>query len=205
MGCDRFVYFEKAPSSGDVGAVLRDFFKGIATKVYFDGNRWFVDLPGTNSFAFASFEPLRASVFDGDKRWIEVFVASDNVDVITRCQDEVTNALAEGFVRCIQRYWHGESEDEWVIRKKTVPHVPCATYTDFKLKFGLFTEPHVAIQLWIKDHDQERHIQPGQKRRYSGAVGGAYTFEFTPTGLGTVVRCRCACGESVDVSDYNEW
>lgn len=41
------------------------------------------------------------------------------------------------------------------------------------------------------------------KLTYTGAIGGRLTYSFTPTGLGTVVKVKCACGEEIDLTDYN--
>lgn len=85
------------------------------------------------------------------------------------------------------------------------PHIECKTYTDFKLEYGLYKEQSEAIQDWIKKHDEARHIKKGQKFRYSGAIGGAYTIEFTGTSIGTCVGVRCCCGESANFTDYDNW
>lgn len=58
----------------------------------------------------------------------------------------------------------------------------------------------------MHDHDAAKHIPPGKKFRYSGAIGGAYTWCYTGTSIGVVVTVECACGEKFDVSDYdNLW
>ena len=62
------------------------------------------------------------------------------------------------------------------------------------------------IQEWQNKHDLEKHgesFQHGQ--RYTGAIGGAYTFSFTPTGLGTVFKVTCSCGDHIDMTDYDSW
>lgn len=38
-----------------------------------------------------------------------------------------------------------------------------------------------------------------------GAIGGRFTWSFTPTSIGTIVVIRCACGESLDVTNYGDW
>ena len=83
--------------------------------------------------------------------------------------------------------------------------IQCADYTDHKMAFGLYKEQSEAIHKWMKVHDAERHIPAGQNHRYSGAIGGAYTYEFTATSLGVCVHVRCSCGEEIDVSDYDCW
>ena len=38
-----------------------------------------------------------------------------------------------------------------------------------------------------------------------GAIGGAYTFCFTPTGLGTIEVVTCADGTKLDLTDIDNW
>lgn len=84
-------------------------------------------------------------------------------------------------------------------------HIPCKTYTEYQPGFGLYKEQGEAARKWMEEHDAAKHIAPGKTHRYSGAIGGAYTYEFTGTSLGQVVCVRCACGEKIDVSDYDNW
>lgn len=77
------------------------------------------------------------------------------------------------------------------------------TFSDYQAAFFLCKEQNEAIHTWMKEHDQARHIDPKRGHRYSGAIGGAYTFCFTPTSLGTVATVECACGEKFDVTDYD--
>jgi len=37
----------------------------------------------------------------------------------------------------------------------------------------------------------------------TGAIGGKYTYNFTPTGLGIIETVTCACNEQLNVTDYN--
>jgi hypothetical protein len=39
----------------------------------------------------------------------------------------------------------------------------------------------------------------------TGASGGAITYQFTPTSLGTVVKVKCECGMEADITDYRSW
>jgi len=39
----------------------------------------------------------------------------------------------------------------------------------------------------------------------SATIGGAYTYKFTPTGLGTVIVVRCVNGNKIDLTDYDNW
>jgi hypothetical protein len=40
---------------------------------------------------------------------------------------------------------------------------------------------------------------------YVGAIGGAYTFCFTSTGIGQMVTVKAADGDELDLTDYNLW
>lgn len=75
----------------------------------------------------------------------------------------------------------------------------------FGRRLGIPAEKWTRIGAWQKTHDAEKHVPPGETVRYCGAIGGAYTYTFTPTSLGTVVRCECACKDYLDVTDYDDW
>ena len=40
---------------------------------------------------------------------------------------------------------------------------------------------------------------------FSPAIGGRLTFSFTPTGLGSGVSAKCACGAEKDCTDIDSW
>lgn len=60
-------------------------------------------------------------------------------------------------------------------------------------------------RIWQDAHDQENHIQPGKKHRYSGAIGGAYTWQFTGTSLGVITSLRCSCGDEINLTDWDNF
>ena len=56
-------------------------------------------------------------------------------------------------------------------------------------------------QLKVLFEWQEKH-----HRRYLGAIGGTYTFSFTPTTLGTVIVVKNnSNGEEIDLTEYEDW
>ena len=61
--------------------------------------------------------------------------------------------------------------------------------------FTLDALQNETIQNWMRDHDCPI--------TNVGAIGGRFTFSFTPTSIGTVEKVQCACGEEIDVTDYN--
>lgn len=40
---------------------------------------------------------------------------------------------------------------------------------------------------------------------YVGAIGGAYTFCFTPTGIGIIVTVKTSDGDELDLTDFDTW
>lgn len=58
------------------------------------------------------------------------------------------------------------------------------------------------LNRWEADHNKTCiYANPMNQ----GAIGGRFTYSFTPTGLGVISKIDCACGESVDLTNYNEW
>lgn len=56
-----------------------------------------------------------------------------------------------------------------------------------------------ALAEWTNTHEASCPMQ------YTGAIGGKYTYSFTPTSLGTVHKVACACGASHDATRYDWW
>ena len=52
---------------------------------------------------------------------------------------------------------------------------------------------------WLKNHKEECPVWG------KTAIGGALTYSFTPTGLGTITTVKCACGEKLDLSHVEDW
>ena len=61
--------------------------------------------------------------------------------------------------------------------------------------FGISKEEDAAISKWIEEHEKEKHgVGTKVKYRYSGAIGGAYTYSFLPTSIGMIGTIKCSCG-----------
>lgn len=45
----------------------------------------------------------------------------------------------------------------------------------------------------------------GVEHPYTGAIGGGLTYQFSPTGLGMVVKVIWYTGEELNVTDYDIW
>ena len=66
--------------------------------------------------------------------------------------------------------------------------------------FSLTDEQCNKVMKWWKNHKCYK--------RYAGACGGALTYIFTPTTLGTVEKVRCEfpdCREEFDITEYGDW
>jgi len=68
-----------------------------------------------------------------------------------------------------------------------------------EVTFTLSIEQHKQYDEWRK----EKNKKEGEV--YVGAIGGAYSFCFTPTGLGTMVVVKCADGTELDLTEYEYW
>lgn len=114
MAADRFIWFKgdaKVPPKKDIESVLTNFF-GEAAKVEWVDGRFYATLQGKPTQPFAGLG-LTGRLFPPDmERWIEVYVAKDNIDVITRQADTYTNVLADGVAKLFAHFWQGELEDE---------------------------------------------------------------------------------------------
>ena len=122
MACDRFVVFKDkpVPLREDVGKVLEDYLGPTCISCRWLVDRWSAMIIGTKSWPFRRVsDPSSASAkmhaeewaACGD-RWIEVVFGKDNIDVITRQQDELVNTIASGFATLVERHWGGQLEDD---------------------------------------------------------------------------------------------
>ncbi len=93
----------------DVDKVLNDYLGEGAVRVESDENHFIATLhgPGSNPFKHL----VDRSFPEEAHRWFEVHLGSDNIDVITRRQDEFTNAVAHGFAALVARFWSGTYEE----------------------------------------------------------------------------------------------
>ena len=65
-------------------------------------------------------------------------------------------------------------------------------------QFSMSDVEQASVEAWVEEHRQTC-------RPYAGAIGGAISYEFTPTGLGVLVRVKCMCGANSDCTDTDGW
>lgn len=67
------------------------------------------------------------------------------------------------------------------------------------MEFQIIDEDYKKFEVWYKQHKKECPVED------VGAIGGRYTFTFTPTGLGDIVKVTCVCGEELNLTDWESW
>lgn len=129
MAAFRLVYWhDQRPTKDQVERILLDFFGDfLVPPMKWEAGRWLVHLRGHYSEMFASMgEQFRLPAVWGvegveetesdRERWIEVYLHQDGgpdsefMCVITRRQDDATNALATHFAERMARAFRGQLE-----------------------------------------------------------------------------------------------
>jgi hypothetical protein len=64
---------------------------------------------------------------------------------------------------------------------------------DDKISFGISKREHQIFLNWKKQFDDS----------YAGAIGGAYTWEFCPTNIGTTVTVKRYTGEELELRELS--
>lgn len=67
-------------------------------------------------------------------------------------------------------------------------------------KFELSDDQYNKIVEWDKTHKCTLRPNYGIKK-YCGPIGGAISITFIPTSIGMIVKVKCACGDSFNVSE----
>jgi len=62
--------------------------------------------------------------------------------------------------------------------------------SDVAISFNISKKEWKAIKQWQEKHIKEKH----NGSDYAGAIGGRYTYEFTPTSIGDIGTIKCGCG-----------
>ena len=116
MALDRFVYWcDQRPTFDEVVRVVRNTlgYVGSVDLNDYEGDlrNFIVSLPGKPTHALEGIAPDLPPDSLRDERWFEVVVHGDRcVDVLTRMQDEFTNAIAKSVAATLKRYWAGSDE-----------------------------------------------------------------------------------------------
>lgn len=115
MSRDRFIHWrtKHRPTQSEVELVCTDYLGGLGhvewRDEHVDGvSRFFLSLVGEGSHPFQRIGAGRTHLHRAD-RWIEVIPdGSASFDVLTREQDAVTNAIADGLAAVFAKHWDGD-------------------------------------------------------------------------------------------------
>lgn len=111
MALDRFIYWNNAerPAPDEIMDVLQHFLGGFAQRIERSSNGCIATLVGNHSEMFETTPGIRGARAS-DERWIELFFSDDALDIITRRQDDATNALATHFAERVAKAFDGRLE-----------------------------------------------------------------------------------------------
>ena len=70
------------------------------------------------------------------------------------------------------------------------------------MKFELFGKELEMFNDWDRKHKKVCELYNSSTQP---AIGGRLTFSFTPTGLGSAISVKCACGAEKDCTDIGSW
>jgi len=78
---------------------------------------------------------------------------------------------------------------------------------NYEILFGLRSSEVEKLVEWAEAHDPTCKFHDDGTLVFppGGAIGGRITYAFTPTSLGVVTIVKCACGEKLDLTDYDCW
>ena len=68
-----------------------------------------------------------------------------------------------------------------------------------KFEYEFSDKEQEKLEKWFKK------MKKKEAKSIKPAIGGAYTYCFTPTGIGTSVTVKHANGEEIDITDYGSW
>ena len=73
--------------------------------------------------------------------------------------------------------------------------------------FTISDQDEQKINEWLDDHNKTCiYYDDGSKAEHPcGAIGGRLTYDFTPTGLGSIIHVTCMCTEALDLTEYTNW
>ena len=114
----------------------------------------------------------------------DIDAALENLKYLYTHQQEENDRLRNQNKELQDKYWKDETLQKMKTRLDLVE-------ADARRGFPISEEENRKIVEWQQKHIQEKHNGNG----YAGAIGGRFSYIFTPTGIGIFGSCRCICGE----------
>lgn len=102
----------------------------------------------------------------------------------------------------------------WYCTRPSDHEGPCAALPEVTVenpdeivgKFEITRKQSTQARVWMDHHNNTKHkkeFKDGQ--RYAGAIGGAFTWQFTGTSLGEITTLHCICGEEINLTDWDNF
>lgn len=120
------------------------------------------------------------------------------IEILTELADYVSEAEKER-ADAVQKVKDFNKDEEIVKLKKQLEEKREKAKNTFV--FTVDADRVEKIRKWKAQHEKEKH----NGSSYAGAIGGRYTYEFTPTSIGEFGRIRCSCGDHFDFDDGSDW
>jgi hypothetical protein len=114
LAFDRFVLWrDKKPSKEDIGTALFDYIGHLGNVGWSDdGRRWFVTFQGKSSHPQEHLLQGGPTVTMREERVFEVYLGDVHINVATRDQSPLVNAIADGFVRFAVEFWKARYQQD---------------------------------------------------------------------------------------------
>ena len=106
------------------------------------------------------------------------FEAKD--DTIKRLQEEIKHLKSENY-----------KDEELAKMQEQLTKMK----KDYYRGFPISEEEMKKVSEWQTKHEAEKHFRPEMAPPRGGAIGGCYTYYFTPTSIGVFGAVKCSCGE----------
>lgn len=131
-------------------------------------------------------------IFKGIKQYNidKLYDIMEDIAVIIE-QSETTKEIAEKKIA----EWNKDEE----IQKLQNEIKELKAKKDNGITFYLTEKETKAISEWINKHIEEKH----GGNSYAGAIGGRFSYNFTPTSIGDIGVIKCSCGDSFCFRELN--
>jgi hypothetical protein len=125
---------------------------------------------------------------------VKEYKTEELIDILTQLADYVAES-EERRDKAIKQVKEFNKDEEIVKLKKQLEQKE--NQIKNSRTFVILPEEIKAIEEWQEQHTKEKH----GGNEYAGAIGGRYSYKFTPTSIGTFGSIVCSCGEKFDFAD----
>ena len=137
-------------------------------------------------------DELARNIKEGKIKWVRHYSTNEMLNQLDELKESI---IAQADVEKHLRERLKEARDE-AYASKEMQDMKAeleATRQELYNGFGIKDREWKEIDEWQKKHDAEVHgLDTDRKRLHAGgAIGGCYSYEFTPTSIGVIGVCKC--------------